>query len=409
LLFYQAIKNKIFDFYFKRRRHKPKKITAAILSGIALTVSVQIGITPICTIYFNKITLIGIVSNLIVMPLIPVLSYIGYFMLIVIFFFEPFGIIIFEILKLPTQLLILISRIMATMKFGIIQAEGFSMWLTTIYYAILIYIFKLRKVKHSKKIAATIAAVATIVFIINIYGSTDRKLEIVFLDVGQGDCIFIQSADGKNILVDVGEKAEPILSYLKYRGISTIDIMFATHNHSDHVGALPEVKNSINIKQLVGTPAVGGTFVGDGATIKVGNELEFEVHNPPIIDSEKLTPNNQSLMLKMKYKSFTLMLSGDCESEAEALAEQAGEDLSAGILKVGHHGSKTASTVDFLNRVRPSIAVISVGENNLYGHPSEDTLSKLRNMGITVYRTDKNGAIMVDTDGVKTIVNVMIK
>jgi len=114
-------------------------------------------------------------------------------------------------------------------------------------------------------------------------------------------------------------------------------------------------------------------------------------------------------MLRMKYKNFTVMLSGDCESEAESLAEQSGEDLGADILKVGHHGSKTASSVDFLNRVHPAMAVISVGKNNVYGHPSQDTLVKLQNLGITVYRTDKNGAVMVDTDGFKTFVNVMIK
>ncbi len=409
LLFYRVINNKILAIYTKRRKHAPKKITGLILSGIALTISVQLGITPLCTIYFNKITLIGIVTNLAAMPLIPILSYAGYFMLIVIFIFQQFGNFIFEILKAPTNWLISISRIASDAGVGIIQTEGFSIWVTAIYYGILIYIFKLRKVKHSKKIAAILALTMAIAITINISSASTKKLEIVFLDVGQGDCIFIKSEDGKNILVDVGEKAEPVLSYLKYRGIGTIDLLFATHEHADHIGALGEVKNSINIKKIIGTAAAGGELVCDNTKINVGNDLEFEVHNPPTKGIEELSANNKSLMLKMKFKNFSLVLSGDCEKEAEALVEQSGEDLSANVIKVGHHGSATSSTADFLMRVKPTIAVVSVGENNLYGHPANDTLTRLQNVGAKIYRTDKNGAVMIDTDGSKIFVNVMIK
>lgn len=258
--------------------------------------------------------------------------------------------------------------------------------------------------------------------------STD-ELKVYFLDVGQGDCELIQlpnNGENFNILIDTGEYeyADGLVEMLKSLGVARIDRLICTHPHSDHMGCMATVVRSFEIGEMY-MPRVADDVVPTtasyealldslyekgitakqlctGAEISCPSGAELAVLAPePDADWDDL--NNYSGVIKLTYGQTSFMFTGDAETASEKLVVQAalqnGQDISATVLKCGHHGSKTSSSAKFLRAVRPSYAVISCGEDNSYGHPHEATLEKLDMLGTTVYRTDESGTILAKSNG----------
>jgi len=244
----------------------------------------------------------------------------------------------------------------------------------------------------------------------------DSKLKIHYIDVGQGDATFIELPNGKTALIDAGEEVygEKVVSYIKKRDYKKIDYVFATHPHSDHIGGLAAVIKSFDIGSIYMPNATSNTstylnllkvieekgknvkIVKAGKKIISTDELKLEVLAPISDQYEDL--NNYSIVLKLTYleKSFLFMADAEYDSEMELLKNS---DIKADVLKVGHHGSTSSTNYNFLKKVDPSIAIISVGAGNDYGHPKEKILSKLKEKNIKIYRTDLNGNIVVTSDG----------
>lgn len=241
---------------------------------------------------------------------------------------------------------------------------------------------------------------------------------IHFIDVGQGDSILLQF-DGMNILIDAGldSKGTDVVSYLSDAGVEALDYIVASHPHADHIGGLPQVMDTFKTGQLlmpdtisIHTPTtktfenllvsanendVPIRFAQFGIVIEHGN-AKLEFFGPISISSNY---NNCSAIILFTYYNDdgtidTYMLTGDAEKEQEKELLAVGIDISATVLKAGHHGSSTSSTEDFLTAVGASYAVISCGENNSYGHPTEITLDKFEQFNLEVYRTDLNGNII---------------
>lgn len=250
-------------------------------------------------------------------------------------------------------------------------------------------------------------------------------LKVSYLDVGQADSILIQVPNGKNILIDAGnnEDAGMITSYLKKQGIRRLDVVIGTHPHEDHIGSLDKVIQTFEIGQIIMPKVTTNTqtykdvltaIQNKGLKIKeakAGLKLELgptDAENPQI-SAEILAPvssqyedmNNYSAVLRLVYGQNTFLFTGDAEdvSEKEMLASSA--NLKADVLKVGHHGSNSSTTQEFLNKINPKYAVISVGKDNTYGHPTPSTLSRLKKAGVEVYRTDEKGTISAESDGTK--------
>ncbi len=250
-------------------------------------------------------------------------------------------------------------------------------------------------------------------------------LRVTYLDVGQADSILIQVPNGKNILIDAGnnEDAELITSYLKKQGIRRLDVVIGTHPHEDHIGSLDKVIQTFEIGQVIMPKVTTNTqtykevltaIQNKGLKIKeakAGLKLELgptDAENPQM-SAEILAPvsgqyedmNNYSAVLRLVYGKNTFLFMGDAEdvSEKEMLASSV--NLKADVLKAGHHGSNSSTTQEFLNKVNPKYAVISVGKDNTYGHPTPSTLSRLKKSGIEVYRTDEMGTIIAESDGTK--------
>ena len=248
-----------------------------------------------------------------------------------------------------------------------------------------------------------------------------EDLKVHFLDVGQGDSIFIELPTNETILIDASIKdaSNKIINYLREENVSKIDYVFATHPHSDHIGGMSAVIKAFDIGQIYMPKAVTTTKTYENLlltikdknlkikTAKAGNtiidtdDLKLVVLAPNQDSYESL--NNYSIVLKLTYKEKSFLFTGDAETLSE---KEITGDVEADVLKVGHHGSRTSTSQAFLNKVNPSYAVISVGLNNDYKHPHQEVLDRLEKKNIKIYRTDQNGDIMFTTDGYNIDVKV---
>ncbi|NLM29234.1 MAG: MBL fold metallo-hydrolase [Methanomicrobiales archaeon] len=247
-------------------------------------------------------------------------------------------------------------------------------------------------------------------------GLPHGDLLVHFIDVGQGDSILVEFRD-KAMLVDAGERdmGEHVIAYIRSRGIERLDVVVATHAHSDHIGGLRDVISTFPVGRFIdaGQPHPTVTYENlltrieelgipyvvaeRGQTIALDPDLEILIENPgkkPLGDI-----NEDSIVLKVTYEDVSYLLTGDAGRPAEESMMKAGLDLDADVLKVGHHASRHASSAGFLAAVSPSISVITVGAGNDYGHPHEEVLERLGAIGSRIHRTDLEGTVIVATDG----------
>ena len=249
--------------------------------------------------------------------------------------------------------------------------------------------------------------------------TSEERLEVTFIDVGQADSILLEN-EGHYMLVDAGnnEDGPKLVNYLKNQNIHQFDYVIGTHPHEDHIGGLDNIIEGFDINTFympdvitttktfedvldalgeknvtLSIPKTNATFKLGDATVKVlyvGTEDESDL-------------NDTSIVLKVTYQNVSFLLTGDASTKVEEKLNPA--DLESTVLKVGHHGSSTATNEKFLNTVNPKYAIISVGENNQYEHPHTTVLNTLAAHNITTYRTDQDGTIKVITDGTNIEIN----
>ncbi len=279
--------------------------------------------------------------------------------------------------------------------------------------------------KHISRIAAVVATLCLFICCFSGCSSSQQSaqptpsntLTAHFIDVGQGDSEFLELPDEKTLLIDAGEwdQANTVKSYIKNLGYSRIDYVVATHPHSDHIGGMAEVLQSFDIGE-VWAPKVTHTTktyehfleaVADkglkiNATTRgtsIYDEQDYSIKIlSPFLNADYDDLNDWSTILKVTKGEKSFLFTGDASSSVIAKAQAGHVD----VLKVGHHGSKTATTNDLVASLSPEWAVIEVGTDNDYGHPSKKALSALEKNGVMIYRTDLNGSIIATCDG-KTI------
>lgn len=253
--------------------------------------------------------------------------------------------------------------------------------------------------------------------------SKNAVIEVHFLDVGQADSILIKTPDGKSMLIDAGNNADgqAVVSYIKSQDISKIDILVGSHPHEDHIGGMDNVINSFDIGQIymprishttqtyedvltaIKNKGLKVTAPTAGTSFNIG-EAKCTILAPT---SEKYDDiNNYSIVIRLQYGNTSFLFAGDAEEISEREMINKGFDLSADVLKIGHHGSSSSTSPDFLKKVSPKYAVISVGPENDYGHPSAEVMNRLKNANIPVYRTDESGTVICTSDGESIKFNV---
>jgi competence protein ComEC len=240
------------------------------------------------------------------------------------------------------------------------------------------------------------------------------QMKVHFINVGQGDSILIQFHNDQTMLIDAGPD-DSVVSYLNQQGIKKINYLVATHPHADHIGGMATVVKTFDIEKVY-MPRVSHTSQTYENVLLAVKEKRLritsakagtEVFNQDGLKVDFVTPcgssysnlNDYSTVVKVQHGNTSFLLTGDAESESEQQMLSSGADLQADVLKVGHHGSNSSTTLSFLKAVSPKYAVISCGAGNQYGHPHQETLSKLASAGVQVYRTDNNGTIVFTSDG----------
>lgn len=248
--------------------------------------------------------------------------------------------------------------------------------------------------------------------------SVSGTAKVHFIDVGQGQCTLIQ-ADGSNVLIDAGEndQGEKVVSYLQSQGVTQIDYAVGSHPHSDHIGGMDVVIDAIPTKRII-LPELPSDLVPTTKTYldlldaverngvqvipaKVGEEYALNGGSIRVLGpaGEFNDLNSMSVGIKFTYGGRSFLTTGDMEQEAEEALLQTGEDLSADVYALGHHGSKTSNSMDLLRKVQAEYYIAQAGYRNEYGHPHEEVLERVRKLGGTFLRSDQDGTVVFITDG----------
>lgn len=252
------------------------------------------------------------------------------------------------------------------------------------------------------------------------------ELQVHVLNVGQGDSLLIIAPGGKSVLVDAGTpgSGKTVLAAMQRYGVDHIDLMVATHAHADHIGGADEVLRATKVSAvldshvpnstknyedfLAAIDRTGAKYIpaSPGQKFDLGGNATLTTLAPiqPLFTKDQLRsganePNANSVVTRLDYGDFSMLLTGDAEAETEARLIQTGANIKARILKVGHHGSRYASSDKFLRQGGFEAAIISDGSDNRYGHPSQEALDRMRALDIKLYRTDLEGEITISTRG----------
>ncbi|MDD2217347.1 MAG: DNA internalization-related competence protein ComEC/Rec2 [Eubacteriales bacterium] len=407
-----------------------KHYKGIFLSGIAI----QVGMLPATAYLFNYFSLVSILANL---PVIFISGFIIPAGLMQMILFacgadQLFG--IFAVLiKLMNDAMILSNDIFYNEGMYALSNVSPPIFILIIYFAVVflglsesaIIAYKRRQVK---KIAlVTVAVIISAGFIHCASASGFEKAELIFVDIGQGDCLHIKSDNGKNILIDgggsvnydVGEKV--LMPYLLKNGVKSIDYAFVTHLHTDHYAGICSLAKNGMIKKLflseanklneaktlyeTGLEKKDIEYMSEGMKIQIGNDTKIEAIWPPKANREAYEnilasedENEFSLVMRVTKNGLGVLMTGDIDSKGEQnLIESPRNKINATILKSAHHGSRYSNSDEFIEAVNPQMLVIQVGKNN-YGHPDKTLIEKCLKKGIMVYRNDKDGAI-----GIKNI------
>ncbi|SKC44383.1 competence protein ComEC [[Eubacterium] yurii] len=252
----------------------------------------------------------------------------------------------------------------------------------------------------------------------NFFQVSNHNLRFHFIDVGQGDSSLIITPKGNTILIDAGDEAhaKKVVSYIREQGIEKLDLVIATHPDADHIGgmdkviknfdidvfAMPDVSAKTNqykqIQRELKAKKMRATRLYQGDEVQIDDDIDFEILSP--VKGKKYDDTNEySIVAKIVYKDTSFILMGDATMENEVDIINNVPDIDIDVLKLGHHGSSTSSSDYFITKTSPNIAIISCGKNNKYGHPHQEVMRVLKKHGVTPYRTDEMGDIVITSDG----------
>jgi competence protein ComEC len=434
-----------------------QRLLRYIFSAVVVSVAVQTVMLPLLIVYFHRLSLSSVVLNITVSLLLAILSAIALVALLIsqvnVTLAEPF-------LKLANAVdWLMVHSVDPFSHAGLasVRIPEYAGWAGSIYFLyylplilLLLALARWQPLQKPEHVSLrgkwfSLAAMSQLVLLATVVchplssGRPDGKLHVDFLDVGQGDSALVTMPNGTTLLVDAGGRpiftpstqgasdtseregrsiGEMVVSeYLWWRGLDTIDYVLATHADADHIDGLNDVVRNFSVRSalVARTPADDPEYVKFSGslnetrthlqTVQAGDELRFgdvkaTVLWPlPASDPNAPSQNNDSVVIRLQFGESTILLTGDIEKEAEAHILATKNDVSADVVKVAHHGSRTSSTESFVAATRPRFAIISVGRTSMFGHPHKEVVERWTRGGAEVLTTGTSGTITVTTDG----------
>lgn len=410
--------------FMKDIEEKLKFLPRRISQGLSLTMAAQLGVAPLLIYYFNQISIISVLANLLIVSATAPVLYLGVIASLF-YFFSPFFVLSNWISRVFLLYIINLSHLLASIPFSALNIPRISLYSIVFYYIFIFLMMKFLRKKSARGLVFSIIIILLIFSFSNLYEifypSSFHGLRANFINVGEGDSSLIQLDSGENVLIDGGETAEPVLSALGKNRVRRINLMIASHPHSDHIGGLVEVLNDYPVDlvldsgfsnssstykkflNIIAKKKVPYKKASSGQKFSLGKDLKLEVLAPKerFFSGTESDINNNSVVVKVKYRNISMLFPGDTEIPAQEELLKLGSILDCDILKFPHQGSSDAALTPFIKEVSPKIALIMVSADNKFGHPHQITLKKLRDEGVQIYRTDQQGDITLETDGQK--------
>jgi competence protein ComEC len=375
-------------------------------SALGVNVAAQLAVLPVMLVHFHQLTSIAILANLAVVPLAAVSMILGLAALTLSLVSETLATVAFDAAWPALLALRAAVAVTAAVPGALVHLPAPPAAAVLLYTAALILALQAWHARAQARprarafaaAAATALAIAVALAAWPLVRPSDGRLRLTMLDVGQGDAMVLETPDGGAMVVDAGgggalrlDAGERVVApYLWSRGFLRLAAAITTHADLDHAGGMPAIERLFWIREQWSPerPPPGVTFVGPVAVTPLAAPL-----------SAGASRNEAALVLRVEWRLASFLLTSDVGAPAERALLAAGVPAGAVVLKVGHHGSRHSSTPEFLAAVRPSVAVISVGARNAYGHPAPQALARIAATGARVYRTDQDGAVILETDG----------
>ncbi|PID61985.1 MAG: DNA internalization-related competence protein ComEC/Rec2 [Ignavibacteriae bacterium] len=416
-------------FSKKIKKLKVKNLIKKLFLFISVSVAAQIGTLPFTIFYFNKLSLISIFTNVLVIPLVGIIVAIGILSLLISVLFVSLALYFAATNTMLIDLLYYFIRHSSSLKFSHLNIFNLSILDGIIFYIFIgIILYSIKSMKN--KIIIGIISILLFFAFMNLYTLddvkllADGKLSVTAIDIGQGDSFLIKFPNSQTALIDAGNSTEffdcgerIIFPFIQSLKIDTIDYAFISHLDSDHyAGFIYLIKNHI-VKNvyLPKASSIKDSIFKDFLNfysvpykfyctekMSIGNTNLYFLNDTTKLSYKNFDINNKSGIIKLVYGKTSFLFTGDAEFEREeALIKNYGEFLKSDYLKVGHHGSKGSTSEKFIKYIAPKFAVISAGIANRFNHPSERVLNLLNEQKIEISRTDKEGAVIYLSDGEK--------
>jgi len=413
-----------------------------VVGAVVVSASVQVVLLPLLIVYFHRLSLASLVLNIVVSVLLAVLVAVAVGALLLAQVSAAISAPVFKLADAINWLMVhsvdpFSSFDLASLRLP--EYTGRAAFLYVVYYFPLLLLLlalshwrplallKERRCKLHRFVLPMSLLQVLLIGVLVLHplssGRADAQLHVDFLDVGQGDSALLTMPDGTTLLVDGGGNTteaarrigETVVSeYLWWRGLSEVDYVLATHADADHIDGLNDVLKNFRVRSalVAGRPANDPEFLKFSETLSATNThaeviqagdvisfgpVEVSVLWPP--GGGEQSTNNDSIVLRLKFGEHSILLTGDIEKVAERALVESDQDLNASVVKVAHHGSKTSSTDDFVRATKPTLAIISVGRNSMFGHPHPEVVQRWQANGATVLTTGECGTITITIDG----------
>ncbi|MFQ5855230.1 MAG: DNA internalization-related competence protein ComEC/Rec2 [Anaerolineae bacterium] len=416
-------------------RDRARTTVQLLNEALIVTLAAQVATLPIMVYYFHKVSAVGLLANFAILPAQPAVMILGGIATLAGLVVLPLGqVLAWVALPFPLYTIRVVEQ-MARLPYASVDLGRVSLSWVWGYYALLagvVYVvhqnsegrralWRAVTDKLSTKAALAGLSLVAIVAWMGAAAAPDGRLHVVFLDVGQGDGIFITTPGGHQAIIDGGPSPAAMADAVGRRmpfWDRSIDLVIMTHANEDHVGGLIPVLERYRVdhavepgyaqstapyfrwRDLLREKKIDTHFARVDMWIDLGEGVWMEVLNPPqsLLQGTEADDNNNSVVVRLTYGEVAFLLTGDIEAEVEGrLAARSRVD--AQVLKLAHHGSDSSTTPELLAAVQPWVAVISVGADNRFGHPSDEVLARVAQEGIPIYRTDEHGDVEFISDG----------